>query len=306
MLHGILILNKERGMTSHQVVAALRRIIHQAAIGHTGTLDPEATGVLVVGLGQATRSFPHLEETVKVYQAEIIFGRSTDTQDATGRIIAEFPATNISLDSLRSAILTLTGASEQIPPMFSAVKVGGTKLYDLARKGMVVERTARPIVVHYWKILTPQSNYGFLGRAMVEIACSKGTYIRTLIHDLGEALGCGAHMGGLVRLRSGAFCLEEALTLDEINERFAQGRLGEAIVSLNSALSHLPPLWLDEEDIKKVRNGGKLSFEKYQLPAAPGAQARVLDKSTTVLAIAELIDAGTHYFWQPVKVFHYD
>ncbi len=306
MLHGILIVNKERGMTSHHVVAQLRRIIHQAAIGHTGTLDPEATGVLVVGLGQATRFFPYLEEAVKVYQAEIIFGRSTDTQDATGRIIAESPDTNISLDSLRAAILTLTGAIEQIPPMFSAVKMNGTKLYDLARKGMVVERAARPILVHYWKILTPQSDYGFLGRLVVEIACSKGTYIRTLIHDLGEALGCGAHMGGLIRLRSGAFSLEEALILDKIKERFEQGRLGEAIVSLNCALSHLPSLWLDEEDIKKVRNGGKLSFEKYQLPADPGTQARVLDKSAMVLAIAELIDAGSHYFWQPVKVFHYD
>jgi tRNA pseudouridine55 synthase len=305
MWHGILIIDKERGLTSHQLVARLRRILKQSEVGHTGTLDPEATGVLVVGLGQATRSFMFLNETIKIYRAEIIIGQATDTQDATGRVLAEKPESVIGLDQLQVAITPLTGEIDQIPPMFSAVKIDGHKLYDLARRGEVVDRKARKIKVWNWSILDPQASYGYRQSVLVEITCSKGTYVRTLIHDLGEQLGCGAHMGKLVRLKSGDFSLDDSVTADQVQEYFVQGRMGEIIVSLNTALSHLHPIWLQEDDLEKVAHGGKLSFSKYPYEAPPDTPARVLDRFSKVIAVVQLSGAGLNRFWQPVKVFNY-
>ncbi len=305
MWHGIIVVNKERGFTSHQVVSVLRRILRRREIGHTGTLDPEATGVLVVGLGQATRSFPYLDESTKLYRAEIILGQATDTQDATGQVIFQNPATQVQLSALKEAVNRLTGEIQQVPPMYSAVKVQGTKLYDLARKGLEIERQSRTIRVLDWRILAEQPVYHFLSRIPVEITCSKGTYIRTLIHDLGQMLACGAHMGSLVRLRSGNFRIEEAVTVDTIQDYCQQGRMPELIQSLNVGLSHLAPLWIDDEDLQKVLHGGKLSFIKYQAPLRLGQLARVLDQHSKVIAIAQLQDAGNYQFWQPVKVFQY-
>ena len=304
MLHGILVINKERGLTSHKVVAEMRRILKQKEIGHTGTLDPEATGVLVVGLGNATRSFSYLDESAKVYRAELIFGRVTDTQDATGKVLAEDRDAVFSLPKLEQAMGHLSGEIAQIPPMFSAVKVQGRKLYDLARQGLEVERQPRTIKVGQWKILNPgASRFGFLDRLECEITCSKGTYIRTLIHDLGQDLGCGAHMGKLTRLKSGPFQLEDAVLTDKVRELFGQGRLTEILVSLNTALSHLTPIWIQADDLIKVKNGGKLSFEKYAAPVPTGTFVRVLNRDSDVIAIAQLTETETHSFWQPIKVF---
>ena len=152
MWHGILTINKERGLTSHQVIAKLRRILSQTEIGHTGTLDPEAEGVLVVGLGQATRSFSFLDESIKVYRAEIILGQQTDTQDASGKIIAEHPETDLRIEVIQKTIAEFIGNIRQKPPMYSAVKLHGKKLYELARQGVTVERNERPITVYSWTI----------------------------------------------------------------------------------------------------------------------------------------------------------
>lgn len=305
MWHGILIINKERGLTSHQVVANLRRILHQTEIGHTGTLDPEATGVLVMGLGQATRSFPFLNENIKIYRAEIILGAATDTQDATGTIIHENPHTLISLPDLKSGMNELTGEIFQVPPMFSAVKVNGRKLYDLARKGIEVERISRAIRVFSWRILNLRENYGFRDAVSVEISCSKGTYIRTLIHDLGEKLHSGAHMGKLVRVRSGDFDLADSITIQQAQTDFQNGTLSQKLIPLCNALHHLPSLHIDSDDLEKVQHGGKLSFNKYQMETTPGMPVKVLDQYSQVVAIAKLEDAGVYYYWQPVKVFNY-
>jgi tRNA pseudouridine55 synthase len=307
MWHGILIINKERGMTSHQVVAQIRRIFQQGEAGHTGTLDPEATGVLVVGLGQATRSFSFLDEGCKVYRAEIILGQSTDTQDATGRIIQEKPGIQVMLDGLQKAMEGLTGTSNQIPPMFSAVKVHGQKLYDLARKGITVDRAPRVIDVRKWEILNLRGTYGFKESVHVEITCSKGTYIRTLIDDLGITLGTGAHMGSLVRLRSGKFILDHALTLSEVEKNMRTGTLGSKLVTLRDALDHLPSLQPSPEDVLKALHGGKISFQKYPYEAPPGSFAKLLDHSLEVVAVVRLSldDTGTYLYWQPVKVFNY-
>jgi tRNA pseudouridine55 synthase len=305
MWHGILVINKERGLTSHQVIAKLRRILNQKEIGHTGTLDPEATGVLVMGLGQATRSLSFLDDNRKRYRAEIILGQATDTQDASGAIIAEKTDFSIKASDLESALHQFMGEIDQIPPMYSAVKVGGQKLYDLARQGLTIHREARIIKILNWQILNLQTAYGYRSSIECEITCSKGTYIRTLIHDLGSLLGCGAHMGSLVRLQSGDFQLDDAHTLDEITGYYVQGRLSDILIPLNTALHHLFPIWLADEDLPKIINGGKISFEKYSGDYSPGVFGRVLDRFSNLIAIVQLTDAGTHLFWQPVKVFKY-
>lgn len=307
MWHGILIVNKERGLTSHQVIAKLRRILRQTEVGHTGTLDPEAEGVLVVGLGQATRSFSFLDESVKTYRAEVILGQRTETQDASGRIITEQYETNVSLEILKQAIKELTGDIRQIPPMYSAVKINGQKLYDLARQGVMVERSARPITVYSWVIEGPKSNYGFKESFVSLISCSKGTYIRTLIDDLGERLGCGAHMGSLLRLQSGIFQLEQGVTLDQLSDLVKEGRLNERIISITEALKHLPSIYLEQEDLLKVNNGGKLSFYKYEKNVPTNGLVKALETgSDKTIAILKLMDNGSYQFWQPVKVFRYN
>lgn len=305
MWHGILIINKERGMTSHQAIAKLRRILNQKEIGHTGTLDPEATGVLVAGLGQATRSLFFLNDERKRYRAEIILGQATDTQDSSGAVISESADFSIDAARLQTAIDRFTGTVEQIPPMYSAVKVQGKKLYDLARQGLVIDREPRKIKVFNWRVLHPKPAYGYRSSIDCEITCSKGAYIRTLIHDLGILLGCGAHMGSLVRLQSGDFQLEDSHTLDQIAEYYSRGRLGDLLISMNTALHDLFPIRLAGEDLPKVINGGKISFEKYPGELSPGALGKVLDRFSNLIAIVQLTDAGTHYYWQPVKVFKF-
>lgn len=303
MWHGLLIVHKERGVTSHRVVAELRRILKQTEIGHTGTLDPEATGVLVVGLGDGTRSFQFLDESDKIYQAEIIFGQATDTQDASGTVVNEARDFKLDLAAIRQAIRELTGIVAQVPPMYSAVKFHGKKLYELARAGLEIERSARNINVWEWTIEEPKETYCFLDKMSSRITCSKGTYIRTLIHDLGQKLQCGAHMGNLIRLRSGPFGIDEALTLAEIEEQVNRGLLLQRIIPLSRVLGHLPTLMVDGEDLPKVNNGGKLSYAKYPLESKPGDLAKVMDPAGRVIAVTRLEDTGEYHYWQPVKVF---
>jgi tRNA pseudouridine55 synthase len=304
MNDGLLIVNKEPGMTSHQVIAVLRRILRQSQIGHTGTLDPAATGVLVVGLGAATRIFQFLDETCKLYQAEVILGQATDTQDATGRVVMENSDFTVTQAEIARVVRSLTGVITQTPPMYSAVKIKGRKLYDLARQGVEVARPSRQITVFEWKTFHSQSNYGFRDRFSVEISCSKGTYIRTLLHDLGAFLGCGAHMGRLNRLRSGRFGLETALTLAQIEEFVHRGQLDAWLISLNSALRHLPWLQIDESDLAKVANGGKLSYRKYPAPLQPYEYIRLCDPTGRLASVAVLQEEAGRQFWRPVKVFY--
>lgn len=305
MWHGILIIHKERGVTSHQVVAKLRRMLRQTAVGHSGTLDPEATGVLVVGLGEGTRSFQFLNETEKVYRAEVVFGQATDTQDATGTVLWEKPEMCLTPAEIENAVRELTGTIDQMPPMYSAVKVQGKKLYELARAGVDVERQTRKITVYEWNNHYTQPVYEFGQRLTADIRCSKGTYIRTLIHDLGVILGCGAHMGSLVRLSSGPFTLDQALTLDQVEKELEAGTLDRRIIPLTEALAHLPSVLPKAEDRKKVCNGGKLSFYRYPAAAEPGDLAKAVGDDNRLLAVVRLEDNGDYRFWQPVKVFRY-
>ena len=271
---GILNLDKPAGWTSHDAVAKLRRILGERRIGHGGTLDPMATGVLPVFVGRATRAVEFLEAADKEYEAGLRLGIVTDTQDTTGQILEERPV-SISEEELRSAILGLRGERDQLPPMYSAVKVGGKALYAYARAGKDVERKPRHITIYSSEPL------GWAGEEYrFRIVCSKGTYIRTLCHDLGETLGCGGAMSSLRRLRAGPFRLEEAVSLETVLER------GEAcLLPLDSLFRDRPALTLDGEQARRVRCGNDIPAE------GEAGQYRLYGPEGEFLALAAL-EAG--------------
>ena len=223
-MNGIINVYKERGYTSHDVVAKLRGILKQKKIGHTGTLDPEAEGVLPVCLGKATKLCDLLAGHDKVYEAVMLLGQSTDTQDTTGTVL-ESATVTASEEEVRKAVLFFEGPYEQIPHMYSALKVNGQKLCDLARAGKEVERKARPVVIHEITILEMD-----LPRVKMRVHCSSGTYIRTLCHDIGEKLGCHGCMDKLLRTRVERFCVEDSLTLSQIETIRDEERLEEIII----------------------------------------------------------------------------
>ena len=214
-MNGVVIVRKEKGMTSFGVVAAMRRIFSIKKVGHTGTLDPDAEGVLPVCIGRATKLVETLTRGTKTYRADLLLGVVTDTQDTTGTVLQESPV-EVSEEEVRETILSFRGRQKQLPPMYSAVKVNGQKLVDLARRGIEVERKERDVEFLDIRILSVD-----LPKVTFEVTCSHGSYIRTLCHDIGQKLGCGGAMDALVRTRVGEFAIEDALTLDEIRERKA-------------------------------------------------------------------------------------
>ena len=214
MIHGVLNVYKEKGYTSHDVVAKLRGITKQKKIGHTGTLDPDATGVLPVCFGRATKLCDLLTDKDKTYVAELLLGQETDTQDISGTVLQTADTQYLSEEEVEKAVLSFVGSYDQIPPMYSALKVNGKKLYELAREGKVVERKARRVEIKDIQILSME-----LPIVKMEVSCSKGTYIRTLCHDIGEKLGCHGCMKSLVRTRVSNFRIEESISLEEINKR---------------------------------------------------------------------------------------
>ena len=227
MINGILNIYKEKGYTSHDVVARLRGIVGQKKIGHTGTLDPEAEGVLPVCLGRATKVCDMLTDKDKTYETVLLLGKTTDTQDITGKVLSEhspddpgLPGGAVTEKSAEECISGFIGAYDQIPPMYSALKVGGKKLYELAREGKTVERKSRRVMIRDIRIKEIK-----LPRIRMEVDCSKGTYIRTLCHDIGGRLGCGGCMEELLRTRVGRFSLEESLKLDEVEQIVRDGRM---------------------------------------------------------------------------------
>ncbi len=254
MINGIINVYKEKGFTSHDVVAKLRGILRQKKIGHTGTLDPEAEGVLPVCLGKATRVCDMLTEKDKVYEAQLLLGTATDTQDTTGTVQSRRPVT-CSQEEAEKAILSFVGEYDQLPPMYSALKVNGKKLCDLARAGIEVERKPRTVTIFSIRILELS-----LPRVRMEVHCSKGTYIRTLCHDIGEALGCGGCMESLLRTRAAGFVLEDARKLGEIEELVHSVRAGGRIQPENTVSSQ----WeLTEEDLPELVKHTDYVFRQY-------------------------------------------
>ena len=236
MINGIINIHKEAGFTSHDVVAKMRGICGQKKIGHTGTLDPMATGVLPVCLGSGTKLCDMLTDKDKEYVTELLLGQTTDTQDVTGQVLSEKPVT-VSEEEVRDAVMSFVGDYEQVPPMYSALKVNGKKLYELAREGKEVERKARPVRIIEIEIMEMQ-----LPVVKMRVACSKGTYIRTLCADIGEKLGCGGTMKSLIRTRVSEFTLANAVTLNELQALRDTGRLSEVVLPVDMCFRECPAL----------------------------------------------------------------
>lgn len=257
MKNGIIIIDKEQGFTSFDVVAKLRGICGQKKIGHTGTLDPDATGVLPVCLGNATKVCDMLTDSDKTYQAVLLLGKETDTQDMTGTVLAEKPVT-ADEQMVSDVIRSFCGKQMQIPPMYSALKVNGQKLCDLARAGKTVERKARQITVYDIVICEMD-----LPRVTIEVHCSKGTYIRTLCHDIGQKLGCGGCMESLRRIRAAGFTIEQALTLSQVQQAKEEGRLEDLIRSVDTVFSEYPALMVKATAQQKLLNGNALCADDF-------------------------------------------
>lgn len=260
-MNGIIAINKESGFTSFDVVAIMRRLCGTKKIGHGGTLDPMATGVLPIFIGSATKAVDFCPDTDKAYIAGFKLGITTDTQDTTGTVIAE-KTVNVSREALEQATLDFIGEIEQLPPMYSAVQVNGKRLYELARKGIEVEREARKISVYSLEITAFDGACGTM-----EIHCSQGTYIRTLINDIGDKLSTGGAMTSLIRTKSGAFTLGDSISLDEAKKLAEQEKLADRIIPVERLYEKLPRLNLDEKQSKMFKNGVQLDGARLGLTA---------------------------------------
>ncbi len=253
---GIVNIYKEKDFTSHDVVAIVRGEFKQyggAKVGHTGTLDPNATGVLPICLGPATRLVDYIMDTNKTYKAEIIFGKTTDTYDITGEVLTE-KQNEKSLDEIKEVINSFLGGYDQVPPMYSALKHNGRKLYELAREGKEIDRTPRFIVLDKIDILELTTE-----RAIIEVECSKGTYIRSLCHDIGEKLGCGAVMGDLERTQTGTFTKEDSITIGEFRDYMSRGEFDKVLLKTDKMLSEYYTLFVGDKAKNYLLNGNKIS-----------------------------------------------
>lgn len=297
MIHGIINVYKERGFTSHDVVAKLRGILKQKKIGHTGTLDPDAEGVLPVCLGKATKLCDMLTDKDKTYRAVMLLGRTTDTQDTSGKTLEEREV-GITEAEIRAIIGSFVGESEQIPPMYSALKVNGKKLCDLAREGKVVERKARPITIYGIDIEEVA-----LPRVTMTVRCSKGTYIRTLCNDIGEKAGCGGCMEQLLRTKVSRFELTDALKLSEIEELRDAGTLAERIVPVDAIFMEQPRVIVKPAFEKLIMNGNPLYRNHVEADREPadGEWMRVYRADGRFLAIYGY--EAERKVLKPVKMF---
>ena len=296
MIHGIINVYKEKGFTSHDVVAKLRGIVGQKKIGHTGTLDPDATGVLPVCLGKATKLCDLLTDKNKTYEAVLLLGKTTDTQDITGEVLEEKSTEALTEEKVREAIEGFIGDYQQIPPMYSALKVNGKKLYELAREGKVIERKARPV-----KILDIQILEIDLPKVRMEVSCSKGTYIRTLCHDIGEKLGCGGCMESLIRTRVSTFRIEDAKTLDEIETLKQEGKLAELLVPIDAMFPFYPKITVKDDWKAFAKNGNPLDLKMLKEACGQDeeTQVRLYDESGKFIAIYQWKEKKYHI----VKMF---
>ena len=295
-MDGIINVYKEKGYTSHDVVAKMRGILRMKKIGHTGTLDPDAEGVLPVCLGRGTKLCDMLTDRSKTYRAVLLLGRETDTQDTSGTVIKESPV-SVTQEEVRAAVMSFLGHYDQVPPMYSALKVNGKKLYELARAGREVERQARPVEILELKIDSIE-----LPRVTMTVSCSKGTYIRTLCYDIGRKLGCGGCMEKLLRTRVERFVLEDSLKLAQIEQLRDEGRLEEYIMPVEKVFEDLPAVSTLPEYDKLVHNGNWFYPEQAGMQAENVVtQARVYDSCGRFIGVYEYDLEKQRY--QPRKIF---
>ena len=319
-MHGLLLIDKPQGMTSHDVVARVRRIIGIRAIGHAGTLDPFATGLLILCIGHATRLSEYLIGEVKTYTGRMKLGERTNTDDVDGEVIERNPV-HITPDDVARARAAFTGELMQVPPQYSAIQIGGRRAYKMARHGETVGLPARPVRIGELEmtLVDEEQMEGDMAPALfidLQVTCSAGTYIRALARDVGEVLGCGAHLTVLRRVRSGAFSLAEAITLEQLQHAAAGGDWPNCLLPMDRAVAHLAAARLDEAASQRFVMGQWVTLEEIREPhrvraeAGPDAGAdklmaglcRVYDSGGRFVAIGEIDEALS--LLKPVKVFH--
>ncbi len=303
-MDGIFVINKSDGMTSHDVVARVRRLTRQKRVGHAGTLDPAATGALPILLGLATRVAEYLSESGKAYRAVIRFGVETNTYDREGEVTSEAPSGGLTLAQIAAALPDFLGEQDQLPPIYSAIKRGGRPLYALARAGEVVVVEPRRVRIDALRIVAWQPP-----DLTLDVECGKGTYIRSLAHDLGQRLGPGAHLAALTRTRSGPFTLDQALTLEELERALATDAWRDHFFAADEALLDWPALILGEASEARMRQGQPLRFAETASSSSPAGRAaggespplaRAYSADGRFLGIAQWSDEQVA--WQPHKV----
>src|ERR1044071_7961078 len=289
-MDGVLIIDKPSGVTSHDVVARTRHILHERRIGHTGTLDPFATGVLVIVVGKATRLAQFLSDVDKEYEAIIRLGYSTDTGDRTGNPIGGPPShpRNWSEQEIETALQTFRGEIDQVPPMYSAKKVQGKKLYELARRGESVERKPVHVCIHVFEAIKPggqliKDNLDGTFDFHARVSCSSGTYVRTLAEDFGKRLYVGAHLAELRRTRVGDFPISGAITLDELKIHFGEESIGTVLLPVGAGISWLPSMHLSDEDVRRASHGREVKVAESEW--ADGENVRMYDAGEQLLAV---------------------
>jgi len=290
--HGILIVNKPAGKTSRWVTNRISRLLGQKKAGHLGTLDPLATGVLPVVLGNATRLIRFLENDAKLYQGVIRLGAATDPQDAAGKVVSEGDWKSVGVQEIEKALAGFVGEIEQIPPMHSAVKKDGKPLYKLARQGIEIDRDPRKVTVFSAELVEAEPPL-----VTVKLKCSPGTYMRTIAHDLGEKLGCGAHLESLVRLANGPFTIDQAVELENLDPKSARLRL----IPLKDCLPHFPAIEVTSGQAQMIRDGVSITTgEKDNI--TPGDRYRIV-LSDQLVAVARAVEHGERILLKPLRVF---
>lgn len=280
-MDGIILINKPQGFTSFDVVAKMRGILRTKKVGHSGTLDPMATGLLPILVGRGTKCCDIMPCQDKRYQAVIRLGVVTDTLDTTGTVLKTSDV-RVTREQLEAVLPRFVGDIEQVPPMYSAIQINGQRLYDLARKGIEVERPARPVTIYHCDLLGAGEGEN---EYILDVACSKGTYIRTLCADIGQALGCGASMAALCRTEAAGFSLSDALTPEQANELAAQGTLEAHILPVEEVFRTLPNVKLSEAQTRMYRNGVRLDISRIAgMPQTPG-DLRVYGQDGTFLGV---------------------
>ncbi|MGI6486900.1 MAG: tRNA pseudouridine(55) synthase TruB [Syntrophothermaceae bacterium] len=301
-MHGFLNVNKPAGMSSFAVVKRVRKYFKKRRVGHLGTLDPMAEGVLPIAVGAATRIIEFIMDVPKGYRAEMTLGAVSDTQDAWGVLTYISEKRDCELPELKQVLESFRGEIQQVPPMYSALNYQGQRLYQLARQGVSVDVKPRSVTIYSLELVeAPPGNR--LDRVVLDVVCSKGTYIRTLCHDIGQILGCGAYLSGLVRYSSGSFRLEEAIELEKLEQQLAHGEYS-TLLPLDYPINHLSRVVLqDKEDVRKILNGNTIDIETGSY-AGP---VRIYSPEGQLLALGRILtDSSGQIRVKPDKVFNYN
>lgn len=299
-MNGIINIYKEAGYTSHDVVAVVKKMLNCSKVGHTGTLDPEAEGVLPICIGKATKISDYIMSDIKRYTAELTLGISTTTQDNTGEIIQRCDV-NFDKDVISKLVSSFKGKYLQIPPMYSAIKINGQRLYKLAREGKTVERKPREIDIYSIDIL----KFMPPDKVSINVVCSKGTYIRTLCADIGQKLGCGAHMSSLLRTQTGQFFIQNSIKLSQLLELKDSNRLENVIVKIDEALGYMPKVYTKQNVYKLLCNGSKIySYGIYFISESLKSEQQVLvyDFKKNFVGIYTTIYDENNLCIKPVKI----